>query len=200
MQHPTTQQTFWTWFLTNEERLFQFERDQDNVFDELAHALADVSPELTFEFGPVEDGRREFIISASGVKSAFPFVETLAAAAPVLPRWKVLKYRQRRSPLMELSINGTTVNPDDVEVALMSNGREIGVRIFFDGYTQDTHQLWGMFGYLFLDQALGEFDVETKLGLIDFAAIDSKGKTVTVPLPKLPELFDMHVAKLSWVH
>ena len=200
MQPPTKLQEFWSWFKTNEERLFQFERDQDNVFDELAHALADVSPELTFEFGPVDDGKREFIISAGGVKNAFPFVEMLARSAPELPRWTILKYRQRRDPIMEMSINGTTVNPEDVEVALMSNGRELGIRLFFDGYTKDTHQLWGMFGYLFLDQALGEFDVETKLGMIDFASTTTKGDAVTYPLPKLPELFDMHVSKLSQVH
>lgn len=200
MQHQTKQQAFWAWFELNEDRLFQFERDQDNVFDELAHALADVSPELTFEFGPVEDGQREFVISAGGIKGAFPHVETLAGAAPELQRWKVIKYRPRRSPIMEMSINGTTVKPEDVEFSLLTNGAELGVRLFFDGYSKDAHQLWGMFGYLFLDQALGEFDVETKLGVIDFAAIESKGKSVTFPLPRLPELFDMQIAKRAWVH
>jgi hypothetical protein len=200
MQKPSKQHDFWVWFQANEDRLFSFEREQDAVFDQLATALAQVSPDLTFEFGPDEDGKREFVISAGGVRNAFPEVEALAGAAPSLPRWTILKYRQRRSPIMDMTINGTTVKPEDVEVALMSNGRELGVRMFFDGYTQDTHQLWGMFCYLFLDQALGEYDVETKLNMIDFTAMSAKGNAVTYPLPSLPQLFDMHAAKLSQLH
>jgi hypothetical protein len=63
-------QTFWKWFVDNEDELFNFERDQDVVFDALSDALHLVSEQLTFEFGPKEDGRREFVISADGNRPA----------------------------------------------------------------------------------------------------------------------------------
>ena len=63
---------FWRWFQANETRLFDFEKDQDRVFNELQMQLHRIQPSLTFEFGPKEEGKREFVISADGIKDAFP--------------------------------------------------------------------------------------------------------------------------------
>jgi hypothetical protein len=73
---------FWRWFQKNENALFDFERDQERTFDRLAAEMQKVDPSLTFEFGPKDDGRREFVISADGIVEAFPKVESLYAAAP----------------------------------------------------------------------------------------------------------------------
>lgn len=90
---------FWNWFQKNEDTVFHFEKDRERVFDQLGTALQAVNPDLTFEFGPVtSDGEREFVISAGGIKSVFPAVEAVAQSAPPLPRWIIVKYRQRRNP------------------------------------------------------------------------------------------------------
>jgi len=161
------EQQFWTWFKQREDALFNFDRDQERIFDEIDMALANVSSLLTFEFGPVTNGVREFVISADGVKSGFPAVEALAAAAPVLPQWNIIKFRQRQTPILELSYADKTVNPSDVEFCLLSNGRELGVYLFFDAYSEDETLIWRNIGFLLLDQALGEFDVATKVGPIE---------------------------------
>src|SRR5882724_4779444 len=70
---------FWQWFQRNEADLFDFERDQEAIFDRLAAEMHKVHPSLTFEFGSKENGRREFVISADGIKDAFPKVESLYA-------------------------------------------------------------------------------------------------------------------------
>src|SRR6187399_703219 len=90
------EEKFWKWFQANEARLFDFERDQDRVFAELGPAMKKVHSNLTFEFGPKKDGQREFVISADGIKDAFPAVIALADKAPELPRWNIIKFRQRR--------------------------------------------------------------------------------------------------------
>ena len=95
----TPEQAFWSWFEKNEKRLFTFETDRDRVFNELAGKLKQVHESVTFEFGPVEDGKREFVISADGIKDAFPAVEKLYALAPKLPRWKFIKFRPRRAAM-----------------------------------------------------------------------------------------------------
>ena len=59
-------------FTANEPDLFEFEKNQQDVFDGLWETLHRVHPSLTFEVGPVEDGRRDFVISADGIRAAFP--------------------------------------------------------------------------------------------------------------------------------
>lgn len=90
---PTKEQRFWSWFARNTDRLFQFEADQEAIFDDLGAALEKVHPGLTFEFGPVREGKREFIVSADGIRELFPAVRALVAAAPVLSRWAIIPFR-----------------------------------------------------------------------------------------------------------
>src|SRR5438128_2325080 len=96
-----TAQEFWNWFVRQEE-LFTFDPDneteREKLFDRLAIELQKIHPNLTFEFGPNEP-RREFIISADGIKRAFPAVASLVEAAPPLDRWQVIAFRPRRIPL-----------------------------------------------------------------------------------------------------
>lgn len=196
----TKEQQFWEWFEQEEDLLFNFDRDQDRAFGLLSTALASISPDLAFEFGPNKNGMRDFVISADGVKRAFPAVEALAAAAPALPRWNVVKFRPRRNPIMQLNFGGKTVDPANVEFSLLSNGRELGLYLFFDGYTQKEDAIWGQIGYLLLDEALGEFDVKTKVGPIQFFPSDFQPEVKRYPLSQLPEMFDARFATLNRAH
>ena len=77
------QQEFWNWFREHEMELLDFEADRERVFDQLATEIQKVDPRLTFEFGPKE-ATREFVISAGGIRGAFPAVSALMAAAQTL--------------------------------------------------------------------------------------------------------------------
>ena len=59
---------FWAWFELHEEEIFNFENNRELVFDKLTTQMHKVDSSLTFEFGPEEDGQREFTISADGNK------------------------------------------------------------------------------------------------------------------------------------
>jgi hypothetical protein len=192
----TPEQRFWTWFQQNEELLFDFERDRDRIFDVLTKALAATAAELTFEFGPRANGRRDFVISAGGIKSAFAAVKALVAAAPVLPRWRVVAFRPRREPIMTITFGDRTVRAEDVEFCLLSNGRELGIYLFFHDYRENEKATWSQIGYLLLDEALGEYDVETKLGPIRFFPSNAHPETARHPLPELPAMFDALYAEL----
>ena len=173
----TKEVLFWQWFQRNEERLFSFEKDRDKIFDALSEAMKKVHPDLTFEFSPVlEGGRREFVISAAGIKSAFAAVETLHAVAPKLPRWIFVKFRPRRTPIHDLEYAGRKVRCQDVHYLLFRDDKpgKIGVMLFLDGYKEEKKSDWGQIGYLFLDEALGEYDVEMKVGAVVFQSRDSK--------------------------
>jgi len=181
---------FWDWFATNEYRLFTFETNREAVFDELGAKMRRVNGDLTFEFGPIEDGKREFVISAGGIKSAFPAVEALYRSAPKLERWVWVKYRPRRLPINDLEFGGKKIQTDDVRYLMAKDGDKVGIVLFFEGYSDDQKNTYGQIGYLFLDEALGEYAVETQVGFIEFESQDSQYFSQSHPLKELPEQFD----------
>lgn len=193
-QTRSPESTFWDWFAQNERSLYSFEADQEPVFDRLAAALQRVHPSLTFEFGPVEgDGRREFVISADGLREAFSAVERLHAAAPVMPRWQWVKFRPRREP-MDLEIGGRSIRAGDVRYLLFSDEDrdKVGILLFMPGYTEAEHNVFGQAGFLLLDNVLGEYDIETRVGAIDFQSPDSQHFARSKPLSELAEHFDQY--------
>ena len=181
---------FWTWFAANEAQLFSWESDRDAVFGRLAEAMAKVHPDLTFEFGPICEGKREFVISAAGIKAAFPAVEALYAQAPPLKRWSWIKFRPRRPDLHDIEFEGKKVRADDVHFLLARDEPKVGIVLFFDGYSDTEKTTFGQIGYLFLDEALGELAVETQVGFIEFQARDSKYFEHASPLAELQQAFD----------
>jgi hypothetical protein len=154
-----------------------------------------VNPELTFEFGPKAE-RREFVISAGGIRSAFPAVTSLVVAAPRLDRWRITAFRPRRSSISIVEIGKTRVDPADVEFSLLSNGTMIGIHLFVPGFREDStpHK---QIGYLMLDEALGEYDVETKVGLIKMMPSETANTYRRCPIADLPALFDQFESELT---
>lgn len=188
---------FWNWFVTNEPRLFAVEKDRDRVFDDLSEQLNRINADLTFEFGPVKNGKREFVISAGGIKAAFPSVEALYNKAPPLARWVWVKYRPRRLPMNDLEYGGKFVKVDDVRYMLAKDGHKVGVVLFFDGYNEKEKGIYGQIGFLFLDEALGEYAIETNVGFIEFMGRDSKYFANSHPLRELPGHFDEHFGRTT---
>jgi len=181
---------FWRWFQANESRLFDFEKDQEKIFDDLQTQLHRIQPGLTFEFGPKQDGKREFVISADGIKGAFPAVIDLAKAAPPLPRWTITKFRPRRGFQSPVTLNGLRISPEQVEFTVEPDGDKIGITLFIEGYKPSEHEKYAGVVYLMLDQTLGEYDVETKVGFIDLKSRSAQSKLGKQPFPALAQSFD----------
>jgi len=110
----------------------------------------------------------EFVISAGGIRAAFPAVYALYDNAPVLPRWTWVKFRPRRLPIHDVDFGGKKVRAEDVRYLLAKDGEKVGIVLFFDGYNEPQKATYGQIGYLFLDEALGEYAVETQVGFIEF--------------------------------
>lgn len=186
----TKEAAFWRWFQANESRLFDFEKDQERVFDELQTQLQRIQPSLTFEFGPKQDGKREFVISADGIRDAFPAVIDLANAAPQLPRWKITKFRPRRDFQSPVTLNGLTISPEQVEFTIEPDGDKAGITLFIEGYNPSEHEKYAGVVYLMLDQALGEYDVETKVGFIELKSRAAQSKLAKQPFTVVAQSFD----------
>jgi hypothetical protein len=186
---PTSAEAaFWDWFKANENELFDFEVCRDKIFARLSTEMHKLHSSLTFEFGPKNEGQREFVISADGIKEAFPKVQSLHACAPSLPRWKFVRFRPRREPV-DIKFRGVLVKAASVRVAAEPAGKMMDLTVFVPKYTQSNKQAFAGIVFLMLDQALGEFEVETRVGKIEIKPI-SKAPPLTFSLKELPELFD----------
>jgi hypothetical protein len=186
---------FWRWFAKNEPKLFDFEMDQERVFDKLSAQLQKVDPRLTFEFGP-KTPARDFVVSAAGIKDGFPAVVSLVNGAPALERWRIIAFRPRRTPLNVIEFRDKIVDSKDVKFSLLDNGKTVGLYLFIPGL-QDGDLDYQQVGYLMLDEALGEYDVEIGLGLIKMFPIEHISNHKRYPLADLPAMFDQLTNKLK---
>ena len=196
------EERFWEWFVKNQGLIANIKDDdeRDFVFFLLSTEIDKVNPDLCFEFGPLSGERvNEFIISADGIKSVFPAVEALYAAAPDLPDWKIIKYRPRMNfKEYEIQMCNKSISPEDVFFRLFPDRHKVGIVLMIDGYSQKEHEVYMGIGFLFLDAAIGEFDVATKVGLIEFTSCESEWfNEESEPLYKLPELFDQYYQSRS---
>ena len=165
---PSRERRFWQWFQDHSRRLFAFEADRERVFDELTSALHRVDKGLTFEFGPIQEGKREFVVSADGIRDHFAAVRKLVAAAPSMPEWIVVPFRPPKSIDLVLDYAGYRLGPDDVWFTASPEPGRVGLTLFLRGLTEDNRATLGNASFILLDNALGEFAVETQVGSIQW--------------------------------
>jgi hypothetical protein len=191
--HAVSEAEFWKWFQSNESALFDFERDREVTIGRLATEIKKVHPSLTFEFGPKVTEKREFVISADGHREAFAKVESLFASAPSLAKWKFIKFRPRRAPA-DIRYEDISVKASSVSVALVPEAQKVGLIVLIPGYSSAKRESYAGVAFLMLDRALGEYDVETRVGSIDVRA-PSGAIAGAVSLLELTKLFDSFIAK-----
>ncbi|MEQ1924063.1 MAG: hypothetical protein ABL952_16285 [Pyrinomonadaceae bacterium] len=191
----TKEATFWNWFFRNEARIYDLEKDQNRIFTELSSELKKIDANLTFEFGPIQQGIRDFVISADGIKKSFPIVVDLADKAPKLLRFKIIKFRPRRPPFAEIKYEGLTIRLEQIKFSIERDGDKAGITIFIDGFNDAKRNAYVGVAFLYLDNCLGEYDVETKVGAIEVKALTEPSKTEKVPLAQIASTFDSFFAK-----
>ena len=196
-QRKSPEARFWEWFEQNEVSLFSFETDQGVIFSKLASELHRIDSHLTFEFGPNENGKRDFVISAGGIKSAFASVVKLADAAPQLARWNIIKFRPRREPLNTVQIGNISVDPDDVLFTMQPDGDKVDITLYLADQKSFDKKLHAQISFLLLDQAIGEYDVETFVGHIEFRPKEMNSRLSKRQLTKLASEFDKLLKTIS---
>ena len=79
----------------------------------------------------------------------------------------------------------------------MESAEQVGIVLFFNGYSDQEKSTYRQIGYLFLDEALGEFAVESQVGFVEFRAADSNDFSQSRPLKELPAQFDEYLGAES---
>ncbi len=187
---------FWHWFINNEELLYNFEKNKESIFQQLSVEITKVHPDLSFEFGPIKDGKREFVVTAGGLISAFPAVELLCTKAPLFKKWVIIKFQPRREPTI-FNIGGFQVKPEDIEIAIVQDNSKVGLTIFVQNYDKSKYTQFKQAIYMVLDQAIGEYDMETKVGFIDLETFDSESSLKRYSVKDFPFEFDTLYNKIK---
>jgi hypothetical protein len=164
-------QEFWDWIRqhlpapnSTTEALIRF-------VDAANHQLNDIAPGLIVEAGSIGD-ELCIVISADGIRHHFPAVESLVAAAGSLPGWQVKAFRQPRKP-SEIEYGGKTFGPSDVWFENYDIDGELGLNLYVTGFDPSSPSIEGGAAFVFLDMVLGEYNVATMIGPIDFFALPS---------------------------
>jgi len=166
-----TEQEFWSWFEKNSEDYFQLdENNYDLLFNKLGLQLSKYHKDLTFEFGmEMNQGKREFIISAEGIISAFPAVIKLVEEAPNLEKFNIVAFRQRQNSEQEIYFEDIVLNTKDIFFTYREDKQMdcLDIVIYIKGYSEKNDQFIAA-AFIMLDSLIGEYDVGVKLGAINF--------------------------------
>jgi hypothetical protein len=184
-KRQTEDERFWAWFQRNGARLLDFEADRDAIFRDLTKAIRRVDDGLAYEFGPPASPR-EFVVSADGIIARFPTVIRLVEAAPAMPDWRVIAFRQPGRSDLSIEFQGQCLTASDLWFRISRREGRTELAVHIRGLTDANMRLLAGAAFLLLDNALGEYDVATQIGAIewlplpnDLAALD------LIPLPSL---------------
>jgi len=190
------QNNFWHWFKTNSDTYFNFELNQDFNFYQLKNELNKIHPSLVFEFSPIlQDGKREFIISADGIKNVFPIVNELVKKAPKLDRWHIIAFRQPRKEITQIIYNNLIVNFDDVFFRFAKDNGQIALELNIRGFHESAE--WTGAIFILLDNILGEYYTEMSLSRIEKKTLNENEIGDLYPIIYLPTIIQEYYTKLT---
>lgn len=189
---------FWNWFIANEHTFYYgTEEDslRDELFLELDTKIKEISSDLTFEFSPILEGElKQLTISADGLKEAFPAVIELIKQAPKHPHWEFIAFRQRVDS-MDLSIEMGDVKMEmsDIYFRFAEVGDTLGLELNIRNFKDSEQEKLAVF--ILLDSLIGEYDVVTQVGWIEWKALDESKIDVLSPFAALRDLIDKRKEK-----
>jgi len=187
--------TFWKLFQNNEEKLFLFEGRQAPLLTELLVELNNFKTPVVVELSPVmANGKRQFIVSADGIKKGFPFVEKIVAMAPPLQKWDVIAFRQPKTNLTQIQIGKLRLRISDVYFTYQTENTKLAVDLYIKDYA-DTAE-YNIASFLILDALIGEYDTETMLGSISRHPLKPSHILHLKPIASLPEVLAFHKKEL----
>lgn len=189
----TKEEKFWKWFEKNQKTYYsEIENPEirEKIFNELSKNLKKINEELVFEFSPIhENNIREFTISAEGIEDLFPIVEKLIEKASKLKNWKFNAFRQRiPGDEFKIQYGDLKIGYSDIYYRSKDDNGKLGIELNiknFDGKGQTQNAI-----YILLDGLIGEYDVTTKIGWIEWVKLNENEKENLKPIIELRNEID----------
>ncbi len=160
---------FWEWFLENRLRFSNLPSLDHRLVNDLGSRLNRVEKGLTFQIGQDEQGM-VLEISADGIRDRFPAVRTVVDAAPPVPGWRIVAFRQpaRDATDIVLEFNGNRLSPADMLFTSRSSGNRARIVVYVPTVQHDVPKDLVGAAFIILDAILGEYAVETKVTIEAF--------------------------------
>lgn len=187
---------FWSWFSQNANAYYFFEKNQNKLFNQLKSELGKIHPGIVFEFSPIfNDGTREFVISADGIKSVFPIVSNLVAKAPELKKWRIVAFRQPHKNITQIKYQNLVLKLDDVFFRYEKDNGKIKLELNIRGYCVSPE--WTAATFILLDNVLGEYHTEMSLSGIDKKKLDENEANSLLPIASLPQIIRDYQSEIN---
>lgn len=124
---------FWSWFLANQERLYQLlgSKLTDELYDQLIKYDSRLGVEVC-----TDEPVRDVIITALGNSAAFDSVRQLVRAAPSLDRWTFVALRPGKGFTFTTTFDGNKLDVSTLMFDSMkssSKPAELGVKVHVPG-------------------------------------------------------------------
>ncbi|TWT25390.1 hypothetical protein [Planomicrobium sp. CPCC 101110] len=182
---------FWQWFEANGQSYYDLSDDKtEKLLYQLDKKIRKVNQDLAWEFSAeLVDGKREFTVSADGIVEAFEDVIDLVKAAPELPDFEIVPFRQPREEEFSAECNGVKLTMDDIFYSheIGEETKLIHLCLYIRGLTAENEEDYISLAFVLLDTAIGEYNVGMNVGEIEFERYKyNKGAK---PLDTLKELF-----------
>jgi hypothetical protein len=184
---PTSTQAFWAWFQKNAAAL-RADSDRRRTMEAISDELERAHPGVFAEIGDV-GGDRELVISVDGKRELFPIVQEIYAARPKVPGWVIVAFRPRSSPSDPpvIEMDGKQLDSRRMKFTAGRNGEKLDITVFVPGFT--TLEKLHPASFAILDHLVGEYDMETRIGGIEWAAV-ARAPAAARPLVELPAELD----------
>ena len=156
-------------------------------------------PGLELLFGRPEPGRYDLIISAGGVREAFPEVDDLMTQAPELPDWHVIALKPPVPETSVIEVGGQRFDRDLITFAVVEVPDEpeaLAIHVFHEPYPEELQERHHLATFLLLDFLLGERSVAEDIRYVETRPLPRDLPTnVLRPLSSLPTLIaERHAA------
>jgi hypothetical protein len=187
---------FWQWF-RNEKKQYEVMPNSEYAerLDVIIAHLAPITDGLAVEVSKEFHGMRELIISADGDKDKFPVVEAIVRAAPIIPGWKAVAFRQKASEDFVLVYQNMRLSPAEMSFHPAIEGDSLDLIIYADSIKDKNRDDVIKYGLITLDNVLGEYAATIKVRSYDFQDSQdiSSGERV-YKLKELPAFVDRFYA------
>ncbi len=176
----TREERFWNWVSKNIDKIKNIRDGSDPMFAKANDKIKEYSEGLVFEVSG-----NEVVVSADGDKKYFDDVINLCAAAPKDADYKITGFR-RPIGFLTINYNGIEIDSDDVYFEYEIRGGKVDLKLYHEDYSEETQNDIGGALFIILDHGVGEYNVEMKLGYIEFLKLED-----TTGLLQLKELTEI---------
>jgi hypothetical protein len=164
-----TDKDFWDWFQNKKSDIEKFiisDSDDYSIYDELTEKLSSYNELVIAELTKDTHDINVLILSCDGRIDGIPFVEKLYESAPIIENWRFQKFRMP-GHVKELNYQGLQFKSNDIKIKYTPDEQYFNLELFIKGYNTNDDRYKGL-AFLYLDHMVGEYNVMTKIGNIEF--------------------------------